>query len=360
MSEILLQQFANPASQHDDGRVARQQLETWRDQIASQLGLTQQDDFLFTSGGTESNNLAILGHFPPNQNYQGLNVVSSAIEHPSVISALEWLKSLKVEIRWVDAGPDGDVPADEFAKAIDSSTRLVCCMLANNETGVIQPVEEIASICQERQVPFHVDAVQAIGKLKFDFSRIGCSTATISAHKFHGPTGIGGLLVHSNLRLSPMLHGGFQQSGIRPGTESLPLAAGLAKALEIALAEEEQNKEFLAQVRDHFEKLVLQTLAGAVVNGAAARRLPHTSNISFRGLDRQQLIMATDLAGLACSTGSACSSGSSQPSHVLTSMSCEKALIDSAVRFGFSSQNTLTEVERAVEIISRIFLAQTK
>lgn len=352
---VMRRGLANPASQHEFGRVARQTLEGYREQISGRLGLGTDDRCIFTSGGTESNNLALLGGFSPaGGNFANTNVVCSAIEHPSVLGVLEYLKQQKVEIRSISPDRNGSICPQAFEDNINDDTRLAVCMLANHETGVIQPVQEIASICSERRVPFHVDAVQAIGKLPFHFTEIGCSSASVSAHKFHGPTGIGLLLTRPDCQLAPLLHGGFQQEGIRPGTENIPLAAGICRAIELSTSLLAENIATLRLLRDQFEQRLCERFPAIVVNGQDANRLPNASNMSFLDLDRQRFVLAADRVGLACSTGSACSSGSSQPSHVLTAMGCDKPVIDTAVRFGFSVRNRPEEIDIAIERISSI------
>lgn len=359
MLECQKKKFANPASQHEYGRVARRELENARDSVSERLGLGPNDLCLFTSGGTEANNLAVFGRFPQKVRHQGFNLVSSAIEHPSILAALDVLKSDGVEIRLVNPKPDGSVATADFQRQIDEQTRLVCCMSGNNETGVIQPVGEIASICSEKNIPFHVDAVQSIGKLEFDFFPSNFSTVTVAPHKFHGPTGIGALIVRdpeSNLvpTLVPQIFGGFQQAGYRPGTESIPLAVGFAKSIEIAVNERAERSSRVRQLRDRFETAILEEIPDTSVNGDRINRLPHTTNISFLGIERQQFVLAADMQKLAVSTGSACSSGSSQPSHVLAAMGCEKPFVESAIRFGFSFQSTIQEIEESVRRISLI------
>ena len=347
--------YANPASQHEMGRIARQKLESCREQIGQLLHLPTGGRCIFTSGGTEANNLALMGHFPSPGKLEESNVVCSSIEHPSIIDTLAALKKSGLEIRWVDPDASGSVDPKMFDSAIDSNTRLACCMLANHETGVIQPVSEIASVCRRRKVPFHVDAVQAIGKIPFDFAAVGCSSATFSAHKIHGPPGIAALFVSEGIQLTPRQFGGFQQEGIRPGTESLPLIAAFAKSVELAVLELAAHRQHLLNLRDHFEEVLCSRLENTVINAQDSDRLPGTSNISFLGMDRQQFVMAADLSGLCCSTGSACSSGSSTESHVLKAMNCGKPVLHSAVRFGFSRLNRLSEIDLAIERICRIF-----
>ncbi len=359
MLECQKKKFANPASQHEYGRVARRELENARDSVSECLGLGPKDLCLFTSGGSEANNLAVFGRFPRKLRHQGFNLVVSAIEHPSILAAVDALNSDGIDVRRVYPKSNGSIAPTDVLREIDEQTRLVCCMSGNNETGVIQPVGEIASICAEKNIPFHVDTVQSIGKLEFDFVSSNFLTATVAPHKFHGPTGIGALLIRDPESrkfptLEPQIFGGFQQGGYRPGTESIPLAVGFAKSLELAVNNLDEKSSRVGQLRDQFETAILEGIPGTFVNGDRINRLPHTTNISFLGIERQQFVLAADMQKLAVSTGSACSSGSSQPSHVLEAMGSEKPFVESAIRFGFSFQLTVHEIEESVRRISLI------
>ncbi len=222
--------------------------------------------------------------------------------------------------------------------------RLVCAILGHNETGVLQPVAEIAAICAEHSVPLHTDAAQVVGKLPVDFRTLGVATMSFAAHKFHGPLGIGALIVRHGVMLAPQLFGGFQQGGLRPGTESVALAVGMLTALELWHAERDERRMRLTALRDEFERTIVKGWPEAIVVGTESPRLPHTSNIAFVGLDRQPLFLAFDQAGVACSTGSACASGSSEPSPALVAMGLDEAVISSALRFSFGATTTAAEV----------------
>jgi cysteine desulfurase len=224
-------------------------------------------------------------------------------------------------------------------------------MLAHNETGVLQPVPALAAICAEHNVPLHTDAAQVVCKLPVDFRVLGAATMAVAAHKFHGPLGIGALIVRHGISLRPQLYGGFQQAGLRPGTESVALAIGMCRALELWHAEQQERAHRLRALRDHFERAIISGWPSAVVIGAEAERLPHTSQIAFVGIDRQALFMALDQARVACSTGSACASGSSELSPVLMAMGYEPAVVTSALRFSFGATTTASEVDQAVHRI---------
>jgi cysteine desulfurase len=348
----------NPASQHAFGRRARRKLEDARERIAALLGADvsgpQPDRLVFTSGGTEANNLAVRGLIGGGDRQRTAEplklrgqIIISAVEHPSVTTVVDEMARVgwNVDILGVDSR--GVIRADELAELIRPETHLVAAMLGQNETGVLQPVAELSAVCAEHNVPLHTDAAQVIGKLPVDFRGLGVSAMAVAAHKFHGPLGVGALLVRCGTDLRPQMFGGFQQGGLRPGTESVALAVGMHQALELWHAERYERAVRTRQLRDRFEGLILTGLPSAVVIGREAERLPHTSHIAFIGIDRQALFMALDQAGVACSTGSACASGSSEPSPVLLAMGCDKEVVTSALRFSLGATTTAQEVEQA-------------
>lgn len=354
MADSYRADYANPASQHHFGREARKVLEDAREGIARILGAnisnTLADHVVFTSGGTESNNLALLGLAgdPPG------NVVISAIEHPSVVGAAERLRSQGFELRKAPVTPTGAVDLDQFHSLIDDETHVASVMLGNNETGVLQPVAEIAEICNERDVPLHTDAVQVAGKLPVDFRGLGVAALSTAAHKSHGPRGIGALIVRHDCHLQPIHFGGFQQMGLRPGTESVVLAVGMHKALQLWQTEAEERMSRMTTLRNRLELLISTNCPESIVVGIEADRLPHTSNIAFPGLDRQAILMALDVAGVACSTGSACASGSSEPSPVLLAMGCLSAVVEGSIRFSLGAFTTAAEIDEAVSRILKV------
>lgn len=343
--------LANPASQHSAGRRARKILEEARDEIAEILGARTEgmsaDRLIFTSGGTESNNLALRGLVTAVPG----RVVVSAIEHPSVRGAADYLANAGFDIATLSVDARGVVLLDELSGLLTPATQLVSVMLANNETGVLQPVEQIARICQDRSVRVHTDAVQAVGKIPVHFQALGVDALTFSAHKFHGPVGIGGLLIRHGLQLQPMLFGGFQQAGFRPGTEPVALVVGMLKALQIWRAEGNERQRRMEELRDTLENLLRDGCPEMVVNGHNAARVPHTLNVAFPGLDRQAFVMALDMAGLACSSGSACASGSSEPSPVLQAMGLPSEVVESSIRLSLSAFTTTAEVTQAARCI---------
>lgn len=343
----------NPASSHQFGQRSRRVVESARESLAQLLGADsgiRADQVLFTSGGTESNNLAILGLAGRRPG----RVIISAIEHPSVMGPAEQLRRQGFEVDLLPVSSAGVVDLEWLKKLLDPRTRLVSVMLGNNETGVLQPVAEIARLCQEAGVPMHTDAVQVIGKLPVDFRGLGVTSLALAAHKFHGPRGIGALLVRHQTQLAPQLFGGFQQGGLRPGTEPVELIVGLQTALELWRQEQVVRAERMQGLRDQFEQILLAELPDLIIHGRCSPRLPQTSNIAFPGLDRQVLLMALDLAGVACSTGSACSSGSTDPSPVLLAMGLPRQVVDSSLRFSLGAFTTAAEIVESAGRISRI------
>jgi len=343
----------NPASQHRPGQTARRILDDARDAIGRALGArvdsAQPDQVIFTSGGTESNNLAVLGMAGAVPG----RVIISAIEHPSVVGPAEELARRGHEVCRIRVSTTGVVDLDHLASLLTPETRLVSLMAANNETGVIQPIELAAELCRQANVSLHVDAVQVAGKLPIDFRACNASSMTIAPHKFHGPVGIGALLVRAGRSVQPIVWGGSQQQAIRPGTESVALAVGFQKAVELWQADAQQWPLRLAAARDTFESLVLAGWPETVVIGGEAGRVPHISNLAFPGFDRQALLVAFDLGGIACSTGSACASGSSEPSPVHLAMGLSEGVVTSALRFSF---HVLQEASEASTAAHRILL----
>jgi cysteine desulfurase len=347
--------YANPASQHQPGQKARRVVENAREQIAAILGANvtgpRPDRLIFTSGGTEANNFALLGAARAGRKDGPRHVVVSAIEHASVLEPAEHLLDEGCGLDTLGVTPDGVVRVDLLPGLLRPETRLVSVMLANHETGVLQPLAEIARLANQAGVPVHTDAVQVVGKLPIGFRDLGVSALTLAAHKFGGPLGIGALLVGEGLQLEPLHFGGHQQWGLRPGTESVALVTGMLTALSIWRTEHEEHLRRITALRDRFESGLSAGFPGLVVNGAGAARLPQTSNIAFPGQDGQILLMALDMAGVACSVGSACSSGSSELSPTLLAMGLPKEVVAGSLRFSLGTTTTEGEIDEAVRRI---------
>jgi cysteine desulfurase len=370
--EAALRYPGNPASQHELGRQARRALEAARQRIGEILGARttgmDADQVIFTSGGTESNNLALTGLLragspsiptpqQPRPSMVGAGtdiaprLLISAIEHPSITRTAEHLASLGCRVDRLGAYANGVLRLEQLDHLLANEPHLVSVMLANNETGVLQPVKEIAACCRARGILIHTDATQAVGKIPVSFTELSVDALTATAHKFHGPLGIGVLILRHGLKLQPALYGGFQQAGLRPGTESVALAVGMQTALELWQREAESRRERMAMLRDQLERDIRAGYPEAIVIGVDAPRLPHTSNIAFVGLDRQALVMAFDLAGVAGSTGSACASGSSEPSPTLVAMGLPEEVISSSIRFSLGARTTADEIDEAARRI---------
>jgi cysteine desulfurase len=360
ITNLLSRCGMNPASQHHEGRQARRLVEDSRDMLLQLLGARTRgmssDRLLFTSGGTEANNLAILGL---SANRPGTLIVS-AIEHPSVLEAAKIHQQKRSgSVRYLPVDVSGvvriDILEQWFAELKQGSQPIsvVSVMLANNETGVLQPLDRIVSLAHSYGAIVHTDAVQAIGKTAFDFLHSDVDALTFTAHKLHGPIGIGGLLLRSNIELEPMMYGGFQQLGLRPGTESSLLTTSFAESVRLAMQFQADAVVHMTMLRQRFENGIRNQLPDIVIHGEIAERLPHTISVAFPRCDRQALQMALDMAGIACSTGSACASGSSQPSHVLNAMQVGDDLLQSSLRFSLSRQSTLEEIDLAIDRIAQ-------
>jgi cysteine desulfurase len=333
MQPYFTDTFGNPASAHRAGSKARQALENAREQIAHLLG-AYADEVIFTSGATEANNLALFGLAgdPPGV------ILSSLLEHPCVIEPLQQLVRRGFEIRWLPSS--------------SPSPRLCCLMLVNHETGAIQPVRELASQLPAETL-FHCDAAQAVGKIPVHFHDLGVTSLTVSGHKFHAPKGIGLLLLKRGVKLSPLLWGGHQQQGLRPGTESPALAVGIATALELAQKRMRQSFETVRTLKQRFIEVLRTEAEPVVINGPLdeSQASPYVANASFPGCRAELLLMKLDLAGVACSTGSACSSGSLLPSPVLKAMGVPDEVLLSAMRFSFNPLLTEADVVEAARRI---------
>ncbi len=335
MRPYFLESFGNASSIHQQGQQARAAVEQARDSVSQLLG-ARAAEIVFTSGGTEGDNLALFGMVSA-----GDHMITSSIEHHAVLNSCQRLEALGVQTTFLAVDEQGLINPDDVRSALRPNTRLISVMMANNETGAIQPVEQIGKIAAEADVWFHTDAVQAAGKVPIDVGRIGCDLLTISAHKLHGPQGVGALYVRKGTLLQPMMHGGRHERGRRAGTENLPGIVGLGKAAEMArlwLAAGEAEK--MAAMRDRFENEVLRKVELARVNSGRAARTPNTSNIVFECIEGEALVIALDLKGISVSTGAACSSGAVEPSHVLTAMGLTSGEARASIRFSLGKQTS--------------------
>jgi len=352
MLPYFREDFGNAASNsHVYGWRAEAAVEEARERVAAAIGATPRE-IVFTSGATESNCLAILGTCRARA--RGGHVVTLATEHPAVLDPCEQLTREGFEVTVVDVAPDGLVDLERLAAAIREETVLVSVMGANNEIGVLQPLDEIGALCREREVVFHSDGAQAVGKVELDVQVVPVDLLSISGHKVYGPKGIGALYVRSRrprLKLEPILYGGGHERGLRSGTLPVPLIAGLAKALELCVAEREVEAKRLTELRERLWQHLDGALAGLRRNGHAQRRLPGNLNVAFPGVDGDPLLVG--LKGVAVSSGSACSSADPRPSHVLLALGLPERLAKASLRFGLGRGTTAEQIDRAAaEVIA--------
>ncbi|MDE6076050.1 MAG: cysteine desulfurase [Clostridia bacterium] len=347
MTPYLTEAYGNASSQHAFGREAANAVISARDGIARIIGVPSSSLY-FTSGGTEAGNTALKGVCAANRD-KGNHIVLSAIEHPALLSAAEDMRAYGYEVTLVKPDGQGVISAESVKEAIRPDTVFAGVMSANNETGVIQPVKDIYSVCKERGVFFYCDCVQTAGVLTF--AQFPADGVGFSAHKFYGSKGFGGLYMRPDCRFERLISGGKQERGLRGGTTYVAGAVGTAYALEKAVANAEENNKKVAALRDYFIKCAVTEIEGVSLNGDGKRRLPSNANLSFDGCDGEQILFALDLKGVAVSTGSACSAGAVTASHVLTAMGLPESRVKSAVRFTFGKYNTQEEVDQTVGIL---------
>ena len=346
MQRYYAEYFGNASSIHHHGQETRAAVERARESVAALLDC-RASEIVFTSGGTEADNLAIFGLVQP-----GDHVISSTVEHHAVLNSCKHLESLGCGVTYVPVDGRGVVDPDDVRRAIRPATKLITIMMANNETGVLQSVQEIAKVAAEADVYFHTDAVQAAGKVPISVREIGCDLLSISAHKMHGPQGVGALYARKGTKLRPMLYGGSHERSRRAGTENVPGIVGLGKAAEIAKqALTRGDAREIAAMRQRIEDTILAEVEATGVNGAGAPRVPNTTNIHFDYIEGEALVIALDLKGMAVSTGAACSSGAIEPSHVLTAMGMPAERARASLRFSLGKQNTADEVDFALSLI---------
>ncbi len=350
MAPFWTAHFGNPSSVHRQGQHARSAVEHARDSVA-QLLHCRPSEIVFTSGGTESDNLALFGTLSP-----GDHLITSTIEHHAVLHAAEALQTRGIDVTFLPCTTSGLVEPASLLAALRPNTRLVSIMLANNETGVVQPIRELAAIAHAAGALLHTDAVQGAGKLPLDVSELGCDLLSLTGHKMYGPKGVGALFLRRSLQLNPMFFGGSHERQRRAGTENVPGIVGFGRAASLAtqwLAGEAAapGDLRLAELRDRLELGLLNAIPESGINGAGTRRTPNTSNIYFEDVDAEALVIALDLAGISVSGGSACQSGATEPSHVLTAMRLPESRARASIRISLSRLNTAQEIEAALDII---------
>jgi cysteine desulfurase len=346
MRPFYFEEFGNASSIHHYGQHARAAVEKARNAVAALLH-ARPAEIVFTSGGTEADNLAIFGLAA-----RGDHVVTSAIEHHAVLNTCKRLEQMGCEVTIVPVNDRGEVDPEDVRKALRRNTRLISIMMSNNETGVVQPVEEIGRIAREADVFFHTDAVQAAGKIPIDVEKIACDALSISGHKIHAPQGTGALFIKKGTLIQPLFYGGSHERQRRAGTENLPGIVGLGKAAEVAKKWlESGGPAEMAAMRDRLQAAVSGKVESVGVNGFGATRVPNTTNLWFDHVEGEALVIALDLKGLAVSTGAACSSGAIEPSHVLLAIGLSQQRARSSVRFSLGKQTTQEDVDFAARIV---------
>ena len=352
MKPHYLEDFGNASSIHSYGQKASSVVERARSQVAELIGARTRE-IVFTSGGTEADNAALRG-VATHHRSRGNHILTAATEHSAVLHTCEQLEREDFRVSCLPVDREGMISLDQFKEAIEDETTLISIMHGNNEIGVIQPIKEMAAIAREREVLFHTDAVQTVAKIPVNVEELGVDLLSLSAHKIHGPKGVGALYVRSGVSIDPLLYGGSHERSRRAGTLNVPGIVGLGRTAELA---KEALKDFNTRVgalRDRLERGILEQIPGTVVNGSKTRRVPHLTNISFRSIEGEALLISLDFEGVAVSTGSACASGTVEPSHVLTALGGNSQLHKSAIRFSLSRMNTEQEIDYVVSILPKI------
>lgn len=343
------ERFGNASSIHQHGQDTRSAVERARASVAALVGC-RPSEIVFTSGGTEADNLAIAGLVKA-----GDHIITSSIEHHAVLFSSKHLQDTGIEVTYLPVDGRGLVDPEDVRRAICPNTKLISVMMANNETGVVQPVEEIGKIAAEAGVLFHTDAVQAVGKIPVDVKNIGCHALSLSGHKLHGPQGVGALYLKKGTQIQPLFYGGRHERSRRAGTENVPGIVGLGKAAELAMqgfADGAEKK--MAELRDRLQRGILSEVEEAGVNGEGAPRVPNTTNIYFSQIEGESMVIALDLKGLAISTGAACASGAIEASHVLTAMGLRGDRPRGSIRFSLGKQNTAEDIDFALALVPSV------
>ena len=352
MLPYFKEKFGNASSIHGFGREVKVALEEAREKVAQIIGASPSQIF-FTSGGTESDNLAIKGTALANRK-KGKHIITSKIEHHAILESCKFLEKEGFEIACLPVDSHGIVDPVDLRKTIRDDTVLVSIMYVNNEVGTIQPIEELCKIAKEKGVYFHTDAVQAVGKIPIDVQKLYVDMLSMSGHKIYGPKGVGALYVRKGVRITPLSHGGHHERSRRAGTENLPAIVGFAKALELAVGEMENQNKHLKNLTEIFYKKLIESIPDVILNGDLDRRIPNTLNLSFKGVEGESVILSLDMKGVAVASGSACTSETLEPSHVLSAMGIAPEIAQGAIRFSFGKDNTMEDVEYVAGILPEI------
>lgn len=357
MLPYFTEKFGNPSSFYDISRETKMAIDKSRNRISKAIGCNI-NELYFTSSGSESDNWAIKGIMSANKD-KGNHVITTKIEHQAVLKTCEFLEKQGFKVTYLDVDEEGIVNLDDLKRAINKDTVLVSIMTANNEIGTIQPIKEIGSICRENGVYFHTDAVQALGSLKLDVEDMNIDLLSISAHKIYGPKGIGALYIRKGIKIDNLIHGGGQERARRAGTENVAYIAGFGKAVELAYENLDKTNEKIKKLRDRLIEGILK-IENSSLNGSRENRLPNNANFSFKGVNGEDLILALDFAGICASSGSACTSGSLKPSHVLLALGNDEDLAKGSLRLTLGNDSTEEDVDFIIETIKPIILRLSK
>jgi len=352
MIPFFCERYGNPSSMHSFGGDITPHIDKAREQCAKLIGAKRASDIIFTSGGTESDNTAILGvlHANPSKKH----IITSAVEHPAVRGLCKELLKLGYDVTEIGVSENGLLDMEGLKKSFRPDTAIVSIMWANNETGVLFPVEEIAKLCSEKEVPFHTDAVQAVGKVSINVEKTPIDLLSTSGHKFHGPKGVGFLYVRRGLKLQPFMIGGHQERGKRGGTENVPSIIGMGRAAELSMKYMDEENTKVRKLRDRLENGILKSVQKTTVHGDRVSRLPNTSNIGFENIEGESILLMLNEYGVCASSGSACTSGSLEPSHVLRAMKVPFTRAHGSIRFSLSRYNTEKEIDATLEYLPEI------
>ncbi|MFQ6073452.1 MAG: cysteine desulfurase NifS [Methanosarcinales archaeon] len=352
MQPYFTEYFGNASSLHSFGREAKKVLEDSREKVANFIG-AKKNEIIFTAGGTESDNMAIKGVAYKNRK-KGNHIITSAIEHPAVIETCKYLEKQGFEVTYLPVYSEGIVRVEDLENAITDKTILITIMHANNEIGTIQPIEEIGKIAKEKDIYFHTDAVQSVGKIPVDVDAMNIDLLSISSHKIYGPKGVGALYIRKGTKIEPLVHGGGHEFGLRSTTENIPGIVGLAKAIELRKERMQEDLEKLTPLRDYLIRGVLTNIEESYLNGHLTQRLPNNANFYFKYIEGESLILNLDRKGIAASTGSACSSTKLEPSHVLLAIGLKPEDAHGSLRLTLGRENTKKEVEYVLEALMEV------
>jgi cysteine desulfurase len=349
MEPYLSEKYGNASTSYDLGKEAKAAMERAREKIAAAIGASPKEIY-FTSGGSESDNWAIKS-IAGSRKEKGMHIITSKIEHHAVLNSCEYLESLGYEVTYLDVDSYGLVDPEQLLRAIRPDTTLVTIMYANNEIGTIEPIREIGNIARRHQVIFHTDAVQAVGQIPLSVRQLPVDFLSASAHKFHGPKGVGFLYAREHVSLPSFIHGGSQESGKRAGTENVAGIVGMAEALSLCSARLRESMQHTQRLRDYFAERILRECEGARLNGHPSRRLPGNVNVSFSGVDASALLVLLEEDGIRAAAGSACSTGAAEVSHVLRAIGVPEEYASGSIRFTLGAENTKEEIDRTIRLL---------